>query len=409
MRNPNNSSGREDGSKKHRPFLGAIPIAMGTISAMLAIDLYLPAIPGLPAALGGTAAQAQYSLGAFMAAFAVGQLVFGVLGDRYDRRRVLAFALAGLALSSLLCASASTMLELIVLRGLQGFTAAAGAALAPALLREMADGVAVIRLMGFVSSLQALVPAVAPALGTWMLHHASWRWSFVAVTAMASVAASALVLFAPARAGMSPPRGGNMLTGYAVLLTTRTFMGYVISHGLAFGALLTFIMAAPYVVTRHAHGTLENFAVMQVVLVSCFVIGANFAAPVVKRIGSDATIVAGSALQAIGGVALLAVTVAVQHVTVIMLAGAMMLVNLGHGLRGGVGLAKVMDVRPEYSGSASAMMVFLSASIGSIGTPALAPFLPGSVAALGIAVAIQASASLLVLPLALSFRRRIAA
>lgn len=249
------------------PYVSAIPIAMGTISAMLAIDLYLPAIPGLPAVLGGTAAQAQYSLGAFMAAFAVGQLLFGVLGDRYDRRRVLACALAGLAVSSLLCAGASTMPQLIALRAVQGFTAAAGAALAPALLREMADGVAVIRLMGFVSSLQALVPAIAPALGTWLLRHAGWRWSFVAVTVMASIASSALVLFAPtnteARKAASPARNGHMLSGYAALLTTRKFMGYVISHGLAFGALLTFIMAAPYVVTTHAHGTLENFAVMQ--------------------------------------------------------------------------------------------------------------------------------------------------
>ena len=394
------------------PYLAAIPIAMGTISAMLAIDLYLPAIPGLPAVLGGTPAQAQYSLGAFMAAFAMGQLVFGVLGDRYDRRRVLAFALAGLALSSLLCATASTMAELIALRAVQGFSAAAGAALAPALMREMADGVAVIRLMGFVSSLQALVPALAPALGTWLLHHGNWRWSFVAVTVMASIASSALVLFAPmntgARKSVTAPRG-NMLAGYAALIANRTFMGYVISHGLAFGALLTFIMAAPYVVTTHAHGTLENFAVMQVVLVGCFVIGANLAAPVVKRIGSDAAIVTGSCLQAVGGLALLAVTLTVQHVTVIMLALAMMLVNIGHGLRGGVGLAKVMDVRPEYSGSASALMVFLSAGIGSIGTPALAPFLPSGIVTLGIAVAIQAVASLLVLPLALTSRREAAA
>lgn len=57
-----------------------------------------------------------------------------------------------------------------------------------------------------------------------------------------------------------------------------------------------------------------------------------------------------------------------------------------HGLRGSVGLAKVMDVRPEYSGSASALMVCLSASIGSIGTPALAPFLPSSAVALGIPI-----------------------
>lgn len=386
-------------------YVSAIPIAMGTISAMLAIDLYLPAIPGLPAVLGGTPVQAQYSLGAFMAAFAMGQLVFGVLGDRYDRRKVLACALAGLAVSSLLCAAASTMLQLIALRAVQGFAAAAGAALAPALLREMADGVAVIRLMGFVSSLQAIVPAVAPALGTWLLRHAGWRWSFVAVTVMASIAASALLLLAPAQRAAPAPRRGNMLAGYAALLTTRRFVGYVVSHGLAFGALLTFIMAAPYVIVTHAHGTLEMFAVMQVVLVSCFVLAANFAAPIVKRIGSDTAILSGAVLQAAGGLCLLGITLGVHQVTVLLLTLGMVLVNFGHGLRGGVGLAKVMDVRPEYSGSASAMMVFLSASIGSIGTPALAPFLPSSPAALGIAVAIQAVASLAILPLALWSRR----
>ena len=44
------------------PFFTVIPIALATISAMLAIDLYLPAIPSLPRLLGGTPADAQYSL-----------------------------------------------------------------------------------------------------------------------------------------------------------------------------------------------------------------------------------------------------------------------------------------------------------------------------------------------------------
>jgi DHA1 family bicyclomycin/chloramphenicol resistance-like MFS transporter len=107
-------------------YISALPIVMASVSAMMAIDLYLPAIPSLPDALGGTAAEAQYSVDAFLATFALGQLVFGVLGDRADRRKILLFALLALVVTSLLCALATNMWQLIGLRLLQGLAASAG-------------------------------------------------------------------------------------------------------------------------------------------------------------------------------------------------------------------------------------------------------------------------------------------
>jgi DHA1 family bicyclomycin/chloramphenicol resistance-like MFS transporter len=382
-------------------YLSAMPIVLATVSGMLAVDLYLPAIPDLPRLLGGTAAQAQYSLGAFMATFALGQLVFGVLADRLNRRKVLSCALTGLVVASLLCAMTQTMEQLIALRAVQGFAASAGAALAPALLREMADGVAVIRLMGVVSSVQAVVPALAPAIGAWMLRHWGWQWSFAGVAVIATVAAATFFFMpAPHRASL-PPRHTHPLAGYAALLKSQRFLGYVVSHGFAFGGLITFIMAAPYVITTHIGGTVEDFALMQVILVACFAVSANLAVPVVKRIGADGTILCGSVLGVVGGMALLALTLMPGALSVPALAAGMVVVNIGHALRGGVGLARVMDVMPTHTGSASALMVFLAAAIGSIGTPVLAPFLPLGPAALGIAVAVQLIASLCVLPLAL--------
>ena len=77
-------------------YLAALPILMTTFSVMMAIDLYLPAVPDLPAQLGGTAVDAQYTLGAFLASFAIGQLLFGLVADRIGRRWLLTGALVGL-------------------------------------------------------------------------------------------------------------------------------------------------------------------------------------------------------------------------------------------------------------------------------------------------------------------------
>jgi DHA1 family bicyclomycin/chloramphenicol resistance-like MFS transporter len=235
-----------------------------------------------------------------------------------------------------------------------------------------------------------------------MVQQFGWRVCFFTVTAMASVAVLGLGLFPklPRKARMP----GHVLAGYTALLSSRRFVGYVVSHGLGFGSLLTFVLAAPYVVTTHAHEPISHFALMQLVLVSFFAIGANTAPHVVNRVGSDATILTGCSLQVLGGVGLFIVTATMQPVTVTAMAACMAIVNLGHGLRGGVGLARVMDILPGHTGSASALMVFITVGIGSIATPVIAPFLPTGAVVVGCAVVIQVVGSLAVLPLAISTR-----
>ena len=75
-------------------------VVSGTVLAIGGTDLVLPAVPGLPAALGGTAAQAQLVLAAYVAGAGVGLLLFGELGARHDQRALLALAMALFAVTS---------------------------------------------------------------------------------------------------------------------------------------------------------------------------------------------------------------------------------------------------------------------------------------------------------------------
>lgn len=389
-------------------YISALPIVMASVSAMMAIDLYLPAIPALPDALNGTAAEAQYSVGAFLATFALGQLVFGVLGDRMDRRKILLLALLGLVVTSLLCALAVTMWQLIGLRLLQGFAASAGAALGPPILRELAGGMAVVRLMGVVGSVQALVPAFAPAIGAWMLKFVGWEACFIVVAVLAAVTMGMFSFMPPPKRAVQHKPHGHPLAGYGALLRSKQYLGYTLSHAFAMGGLITFIMSAPYVITAHTDGTVDDFALMMIVLIACFIVSANIAAPIVRRFGADATIIAGSLFQVVGGLALFAVCATMSTPTVTAITLSMMPVNFGLGLRGGAGFARVMDLMPQHTGSASALLIFLSAGIGSIGTPLVAPFLSMGALSLAIVVAFQIIVSLAMLPLAVRTKTNVA-
>jgi MFS family permease len=380
-------------------YLAVLPIVLTTITVMMAVDLYLPAIPDLPGQLGGTAVEAQYTLASFLAAFAIGQLFFGLFADRVDRRWLLSMALVVLGASSLAAAAAENMGQLITLRFVQGLAAAGGIALVPVLVRELGDALTVIRLLGTINTIEALVPAFAPAVGTWLIKYTDWRASFLVVAGLTLVAVLVFQVLPPRRREPCEERDGSLLAGYRALLSSRRFLGYMLTHAFAIGGLDTFILAAPYVITAHAGGTIEEFAIMQMALVLCYVIAANAAGVAVKRIGADEVIAIGGMITIVGGVGLLASFVLMPQLSVYALAVSMVPVNIGIGLRGGACFMAAMDVVPEHAGAAGALVIFACLVVASIGTPAIAPYLPDAPWVLGVAVTLYLVAALAVMPL----------
>ena len=73
----------------NKQYLFALIIA-GTILGLAGTDLVLPAVPTLPEYIKGTLSQAQLVLAAFTGGTAIGLLVFGELGARYDKKVVVA-------------------------------------------------------------------------------------------------------------------------------------------------------------------------------------------------------------------------------------------------------------------------------------------------------------------------------
>ncbi|HAJ21339.1 MAG TPA: Bcr/CflA family drug resistance efflux transporter, partial [Rhodospirillaceae bacterium] len=90
-------------------------VATGPIST----DLYLPALPGLQGYFGASAATVQLTLSVYLGAFAVSQLIYGPLSDRFGRRTVVAAGMGVYTLASLACVLAPTIEWLIAARFVQ--------------------------------------------------------------------------------------------------------------------------------------------------------------------------------------------------------------------------------------------------------------------------------------------------
>jgi DHA1 family bicyclomycin/chloramphenicol resistance-like MFS transporter len=112
------------------------PLAFGEFVALVAammgltalgIDSMLPALPAIGESLGVSEPNhRQYVLTAFLLGFAVAQLAYGPLSDRYGRRPVLAIALASYVVMSALAAISGSFTMLLIARALMGTAAAGG-------------------------------------------------------------------------------------------------------------------------------------------------------------------------------------------------------------------------------------------------------------------------------------------
>src|SRR6185437_11133722 len=140
---------------------------LGMLSAFgpMSVDMYLPSLPSMTQTLGAGPALVQLTLSAFFLGFALGQLVYGPLSDRYGRRRPLLAGLLLYTVASLVCAVTPSVWPLIFGRLLEGLGACAGPVLARAVVRDLYDRDRAARMLSILFLVLSAAPLLAPSIG----------------------------------------------------------------------------------------------------------------------------------------------------------------------------------------------------------------------------------------------------
>ncbi|MCW5624798.1 MAG: MFS transporter [Burkholderiales bacterium] len=156
---------------------------------MAAIDqtLLSTAAPVIHEELGGLRDMAWLAL-SYLLVSTVAIPIYGRLGDRYGRRRVLLIALAIFTVGSLFCAAAPSLPMLIAARALQGLGGGGLMTLCQALIGELVVPRERARFQGYFATLFAVANVGGPVIGGIVVHHTSWRWLFLANLPLALLA-----------------------------------------------------------------------------------------------------------------------------------------------------------------------------------------------------------------------------
>ncbi len=279
-------SGTSHGVRPSRLIL-LILIAAGGAS-ILSTDLYAPSLPHLPAYFGTDAETVQLTMALNMASFAIAQLFWGPLSDRFGRRAIFITGMAAFALTVLCAAMAQSIDQLLAARVLMGAAASVEAVVVLAVIGDLYRSEESAKVFALYGMTIALVPAIGPVIGGYVFEWFGWRANFYLLTGVVLLVLAFGVARLPetlARADRVPLRLGSIVTGYARMLARGGFVSVALALGVAIGAIFGYITEAPFIlIDKHGIAT-RYYGLFQGIIVLAFFFGSLVANRVVDRIG----------------------------------------------------------------------------------------------------------------------------
>lgn len=225
-------------------FVGLVT-ALGPIST----DMYLPGFPAISTELGVPQSLVQYTVTAFLAGVAIGQLLYGPLSDRIGRKLPLCVGIVVYAVASVGCALAENISVLIAWRFAQGVGGCAGIVIGRAMVRDRFGSVGSAKAFSLMMLVVAVGPMIAPVIGGWLTGF-GWRAIFAVLALFgAFLAASVVNSIDETLAVERRTRGGvaHVFAQYRTMFKSTQLLSYTVVAGFMQSALFAYVVSAPFV------------------------------------------------------------------------------------------------------------------------------------------------------------------
>ncbi len=379
-----------------RPGTFALTLLLSLLTGLgpLSMDMYLPSMPAIGAALHASIPQVQLTISSYLLGFAAGQIVYGPVSDRFGRRPVILTALALYAVATVVCATTQSIETLTAVRFVQALGGAGSVVLARAVVRDLYTGVRAGRELSLMGSITAFAPIVAPAIGGVLQTAFGWRASFILLVAVALICASAAASLLPETLRQRTPGPFSLHSISKLYRSVLTHRGFLANLGIltaSFVGLFAWVSGAS-VVMQGVYGlSALAFGTIYAVGAAGYMLGTSIAARIVTPLGLDRTMGIGAVVQAIGGL-IMAAAVALSLPSVAWLVGAMTVYLAGMGFVLPQAMAGALTPFPDRAGTASSLMGFSQQSSAAIAAAAIGLYLgrsawpvAGTVAAMGVA------------------------
>ncbi|MEP6749854.1 MAG: multidrug effflux MFS transporter [Bacteroidota bacterium] len=229
--------------------------ALNTITPF-SIDMYLPGFPEIAHDLHTTIGNVALSVSTYFLGFAVGQIMYGPLLDRFGRKKPLYVGLSLYIIATAGCIAFHSISTLLLFRFVQALTGCVASVAAMAMVRDFFPVKESAKIISFLVLILGASPLLAPTIGSFIVTNLGWQWVFVALAAIVLIMLLVTIFFLPE--GHVPDLSISLkpepiIKGFREILLKRQFYVYSLAGTFSFAGLFAYVAGSPAIFMEGFH------------------------------------------------------------------------------------------------------------------------------------------------------------
>lgn len=262
-------------SKKPPLMILLLLVSFASVGAVL----FTPALPMITSAFHLSVGQGQLTITAYLVGYAIGQLPYGPLANRFGRKKTLYIGISIAILGSLLCAFSSPLESfnlLIFARFLQALGACVGLKISYTMIADVYKQVDATKVLSRLLIAFAIMPGVAVAIGGYLTKWLNWESCFYFLSVF-GVFMLWLSTRLPETAKSLDPNALNIhsiVQGYGLKFKNKRVVISGLTLGCASSVIYVFASKAPFIGINLIGLTPDQFGAYNLIPVVGMLLGA---------------------------------------------------------------------------------------------------------------------------------------
>ncbi|NDV95816.1 Bcr/CflA family efflux MFS transporter [Dysgonomonas sp. 521] len=352
----------------------------------LSIDLYLPGFILISEAFNTNVSAVQISLSTFLAGFAIGQLLWGPLADKFGRKKPILVSLIIFIIASIACIYVRSIEQLWVARFMQAIGGCAGVVISRAIVTDYFDKSKTLKIYAILALIMGIAPIIGPSAGTGVLKIFNWEGLFWVMAGLGIALFLFTLFFLPEtydfkQKGSRP----NVMKSYWEILKNRKFVIYSLIAGIVNGALMIYVANGPFLIMEKGGFSSNAFSIIFAVNAFGLMIGSYLASVLQKYIPTNKLVKQALLFMSIAGLILLVAMYLNLNIRVILFILFFYVFPIGVLFPATTELAITPFAETNNSGTASALFGSIQLATAFICTVISSFISDGTIVTVGIA------------------------
>jgi DHA1 family bicyclomycin/chloramphenicol resistance-like MFS transporter len=392
-------------SRRENVFLILLLGALSVVTPF-AVDMYLPAFPGIAKEFKTTTSVISWSLSTYFIGFALGQILYGPLLDRFGRKRPLYFGLSVYILASIGCTQSHHIETLIAFRFVQAIGGCVAQVGSIAMVRDFFPVKESAKIFSLLFLIIGISPLLAPTVGSLVMLALGWQWIFALLACIAAATLAVTIFLLPEGHRPDPSislKPKPILSSFAAIFKQSQFYTYAFAGAFSFAGLFTYVAGSPIIFMDGFHVSAQAFGGIFATLTMGFIGGSQVNVFLLRRFTSELIFSRALLFQVLTGLLFLVGTRNGwfgMTATLILFFVFLSCIGLTYPNAAAIALAPFS----KNAGSASALLGFLQMGTGALISTGIGFFHSGAKVAI---IALLSSTALISLLILLVGRRKI--